>query len=45
MVPGQHHLRLQMYIAQAREGHFEIVENLGAIDPQEAEVGVPALSA
>ena len=35
MVPGQHHLRLQMYIAQARGGRFEIVESLGAIDPQE----------
>jgi ABC-type branched-subunit amino acid transport system substrate-binding protein len=40
MVPGQHHLRLQMYIAQAREGRFEIVESLGAIDPQEAEVEI-----
>jgi ABC-type branched-subunit amino acid transport system substrate-binding protein len=45
MVPGQHHLRLHMYIAQAREGRFEIVESLGAIDPQEREVDVPALSA
>src|SRR6266699_3725679 len=35
MAPGQHHLRLNMYIAQARSGRFEIVENLGAIDPQE----------
>ena len=24
-----------MYIAQARDGRFEIVESLGAIDPQE----------
>jgi ABC-type branched-subunit amino acid transport system substrate-binding protein len=43
MVPGQHHLRLNMYIAQARSGRFEIVENLGAIDPQEAVVEAPAL--
>ena len=43
MVPGQHHLRLHMYIAQARAGRFEIVESLGAIDPQEREVG-PALT-
>jgi urea transport system substrate-binding protein len=35
MVPGQHHLRLNMYIAQARNGRFEVVENLGAIDPNE----------
>jgi len=44
MVPGQHHLRLNMYIAQARSGRFEIVENLGAIDPEEALVGTPALA-
>jgi ABC-type branched-subunit amino acid transport system substrate-binding protein len=41
MVPGQHHLRLQMYIARAHEGRFEIVERLGAIDPQESEVEIP----
>ncbi len=44
MVPGQHHLRLNMYIAQARGGTFEIVENLGAIDPQEALVEAPILA-
>ena len=44
MVPGQHHLRLNMYIAQARNGRFEIVENLGAIDPQEGLVGTPVLT-
>jgi urea transport system substrate-binding protein len=44
MVPGQHHLRLNMYIAQARSGRFEIVESLGAIDPQERLVGTPALA-
>jgi branched-chain amino acid transport system substrate-binding protein len=42
MVPGQHHARLQMYIARARNGRFEIVETLGAIDPQERLVEVPA---
>jgi ABC-type branched-subunit amino acid transport system substrate-binding protein len=42
MVPGQHHPRLNMYIAQARDGRFEIVENLGLIDPQERVVGTPA---
>ena len=41
MVPGQHHLRMNMYIAQARGGRFEIVESLGAIDPQERLVGTP----
>jgi branched-chain amino acid transport system substrate-binding protein len=44
MVPGQHHLRLNMYIAQARNGRFQIVENLGAIDPQEQPVQTPALA-
>jgi hypothetical protein len=33
-----------MYIAQARSGRFEIVENLGAIDPQERLVETPALT-
>jgi hypothetical protein len=35
---------MNMYIAQARGGHFEIVETLGAIDPQERQVGTPALT-
>ncbi len=38
MVPGQHHVRMNMYIAQARGGRFEIVERLGAIEPQERVV-------
>lgn len=41
MVPGQHHARMNMYIAQARGGRFEIVESLGAIDPREPLVGTP----
>jgi ABC-type branched-subunit amino acid transport system substrate-binding protein len=45
VVPGQHHVRMNMYIAQARGGHFEVVESLGAIDPQERLVGTPVLSA
>jgi ABC-type branched-subunit amino acid transport system substrate-binding protein len=39
MIPGQHHLRLNMYIAQAHNGVFEVVENLGRVDPKEATVG------
>jgi ABC-type branched-subunit amino acid transport system substrate-binding protein len=35
MVPGQHHARLNMYIAQAKNGIFEVVKNLGAIEPNE----------
>jgi urea transport system substrate-binding protein len=45
MVPGQHHARMNMYIAQARNGRFEIIESLGAVDPQERLVGAPALTA
>jgi ABC-type branched-subunit amino acid transport system substrate-binding protein len=44
MVPGQHHARLNMYIAQARNGSFEVVEKLGSIDPQERLVGTPILT-
>jgi ABC-type branched-subunit amino acid transport system substrate-binding protein len=35
MVPGQHHVRMNMYIARASNGHFEVVKNLGIIDPKE----------
>ena len=45
MVPGQHHVRMNMYIAQARDGSFEVVENLGTIDPSEQEVAIPAVPA
>jgi branched-chain amino acid transport system substrate-binding protein len=38
MAPGQHHVRMNMYIAQAKNGRFEIAKSLGAIDPSEAEV-------
>jgi ABC-type branched-subunit amino acid transport system substrate-binding protein len=39
MVPGQHHLRLNMYIAQAQSGVFKVVENLGHVDPKECAHG------
>jgi branched-chain amino acid transport system substrate-binding protein len=45
VAPGQHHVRMNMYIAQARGGRFEVVESLGAIDPQERPVGTPVLTA
>jgi branched-chain amino acid transport system substrate-binding protein len=35
MVPGQHHVRMNMYIAQAKNGSFDVVESLGVIDPKE----------
>lgn len=38
MVPGQHHARMNMYIAQAISGRFSVVKDLGAIDPKEAVV-------
>jgi branched-chain amino acid transport system substrate-binding protein len=44
VVPGQHHVRMNMYIAQVTDGRFQVVKELGAIDPQERQVGVPALA-
>jgi len=38
MVPGQHHVRMNMYIARAHNGQFNIVKNLGVIDPKESLV-------
>ena len=35
MMPGQHHLRMNMYIAQASGGRFSVVKELGAIEPNE----------
>jgi branched-chain amino acid transport system substrate-binding protein len=40
MVPGQHHVRMNMYIAQAHNGNFKIVKSLGVIDPKECMVQV-----
>jgi len=44
MMPGQHHVRMHMYIAQARDGHFNVVQSLGAIDPKEQLVAAPAVA-
>jgi ABC-type branched-subunit amino acid transport system substrate-binding protein len=38
MVPGEHHVRMNMYIARASGGRFEVVESLGVIDPRESLV-------
>ena len=35
MVPGSHHVRMNMYIAQVRDGSLDVVESLGATDPKE----------
>ena len=40
IVPGQHHVRMNMYIAQAKDGAFEIVKNLGIMDPKECMQGL-----
>ena len=42
MVPGQHHVRMHMYIAQSTAGQFRIVKSLGATDPNEREVATTA---
>jgi len=38
LVPGQHHARLNMYIAQASNGIFKVVKNLGVVEPNESAV-------
>lgn len=38
MVPGQHHVRMNMYIAQVRNGAIQIVKSLGVVDPDEPMV-------
>ena len=38
MVRGQHHVRMNMYIARSEGGTFKVVKNLGHIDPKECEV-------
>jgi branched-chain amino acid transport system substrate-binding protein len=35
MAPGQHHVRMNMYIARVTDGKLRIVKSLGAIDPKE----------
>jgi branched-chain amino acid transport system substrate-binding protein len=45
MVPGQHHVRMNMYIAKAVAGEFKIVKSLGPVDPNEAVVDMSRESA
>jgi len=35
MVPGQHHVRMNMYLAQAQGGRFKVIEELGLMEPRE----------
>jgi ABC-type branched-subunit amino acid transport system substrate-binding protein len=38
MAPGEHHCRMRMYIAVAKNGKFEVIEaSKGLIDPQQCE--------
>ncbi len=34
MVPGQHHVRMNMYIARSEGGTFKVVKNLGSHRPE-----------
>jgi branched-chain amino acid transport system substrate-binding protein len=40
MVPGQHHVRLNMYLAQVVNEKLNVVKSLGAFDPKECAQGV-----
>jgi branched-chain amino acid transport system substrate-binding protein len=45
MVPGQHHLRMHMYIGQVRNGRIDVVKELGVLDPKERNVSAARASA
>ncbi len=38
MVPGQHHVRMNMYIAHSENGTLKVVESLGHVDLKECDV-------
>ena len=38
MVPGQHHVRMSMYIGQVHDGAIKTVKSLGVVDPDEPTV-------
>jgi ABC-type branched-subunit amino acid transport system substrate-binding protein len=40
MVPRQHHVRLNMYVAQVSKGKLNVVKSLGTHDPKECTQGV-----
>ena len=44
MVPGQHHVRMNMYIGQVRDGAIKTVKSLGVVDPDEPMVEAPLRS-
>jgi len=45
VVPGQHHIRMNMYIAQVTGGELRVVKNLGVIDPNEQPIGISRVEA
>jgi branched-chain amino acid transport system substrate-binding protein len=44
MVPGQHHVRMNMYIGQVQDGTIKTVKSLGPVDPDEQTVPVRRLA-
>jgi urea transport system substrate-binding protein len=40
MVPGQHHVRMNMYVARVGKGRLNVVNSLGTHDPKECIQGV-----
>jgi branched-chain amino acid transport system substrate-binding protein len=44
MVPGQHHLRMNMYIGQVQNGRMNVIKDLGVLDPKERMVDDSAAS-
>ncbi|HEY4895044.1 MAG TPA: substrate-binding protein [Solirubrobacteraceae bacterium] len=44
MVPGQHHVRMNMFIGQVRDGAVRTIKQLGVIDPDEQIVPAAPLA-
>jgi ABC-type branched-subunit amino acid transport system substrate-binding protein len=44
MVPGQHHVRMNMFIGQVRGGAVRTIKQLGVIDPDEQTVPTASLA-
>ena len=40
VVPGQHHVRMNMYVARVSSGKLHVVKSLGTCDPKECVQGV-----
>jgi ABC-type branched-subunit amino acid transport system substrate-binding protein len=44
MVPGQHHVRMNMFISQVQDGAVRTIKRLGVIDPDEQAVTAASLA-